>query len=417
MKKIINLIIEINNASFAWYVVLGILLYGMTYAYPAVLQEKGIPVWGIIWFLAVSVLLKAYDIFFRKQTARAIGKRAMQKIIQRLRLIALCVGGSIIILWALFAYGANKELYALMKNARVPILWSGSIFFILYWCVIVSASTKKEEKNEKTESDARDIKKIYANRQEQGNTTRLSEQFSIRKYAHETEYRAITALVQKWEQVLDVGCGDGTLAILLAKKGAVVTACDISSGNIAAAQAQNERNGMSVAFLIADAEHLPFPDNSFDCVVSSHVLEHLSVFEKGLAELRRVTKKRAVIAMPTCLNPCAAILLGDDAFWTFSRWSISAWFVGIVRIFVNLGGTGVNEWYGGDERLPHLWRYPWVMRREIKKGKLRITRFQASSFVLPYMQWLIPVSRSLEKYRALPIMRNFGYGSIAVVEK
>lgn len=416
MKKIINLIIEINNASFAWYAVTGIFLYGMAYAYPALLQEKGIPLRAIIWFLTASVLLRAYDVFFRKKTARAVGMRAVQEIIRRLRLIALCAGGSVIILWALFTYGANREIYALMENAGVPALWSGGMFFILYWCIVVGISTKKRGTGGEAEHDVTDIKKIYAERQEQGNAVRLSERYPIRRYAHETEYRAIAALVRKGERVLDAGCGDGTLAIMLAEKGAIVTACDISPLNVATAKACMQKK-THITFLTADAEHLPFPDDSFDCVVSSHVLEHLPSFTAGLAEIRRVTKKRAIIAMPTCCNPCAAILLGDDSFWAISRWSPIAWFVGMVRIFLNLGGMGVNEGYGGDEHLPHIWRYPWVMRRDIKRGGFRITRFQASSFVLPYMERLITVSKSFEKYRALPVFRNFGYGSIAVVEK
>ena len=218
---------------------------------------------------------------------------------------------------------------------------------------------------------------------------------------------------------MDAGCGDGMLAILLAKKGAVVTACDISAHNVAVGRAKAASAELSekISFTTADAESLPFPDNSFDCVVSSHVLEHLPDFKKGLAELRRVTKKRAIIAMPTCLNPCAAIILGGDSFWTLSRFSPAAWFVGLTRIVLNLGGEGVNEDYAGDARLPHLWRYPWVMRRDIRNGSFRIIHFQASSFALPYIQRLIRISSWLERYRASPIMRNFGYGSIAVVEK
>lgn len=418
MKKIIALILEINNASFAWYAVFGVFLFGVAYAYPAALRDGGISLRGVAWFIGISALLRGYDSAFGWRKSPMKRMYAPQTILERLRWIALSVGGSVVIIWALFAYHENNELYVLLKDGGIPMLWSGIMLFILYWCIVIGAIN--ETKLQEAESASiPDMKNIYAARREFTNATRLSKQFPVRWYAHEAEYRAIAALIGKGERILDAGCGDGTLAILLAKKGAIVVACDISSENIAAARVRTRgaSNETPIAFLTADAEHLPFPDDSFDCVVSSHVLEHLPSFEKGLAEIRRITKKRAVIALPTCMNPCAAIILGNDSFWTLSRWSATAWFVGALRILLNLGGAGVNEWYGGDERLPHLWRYPWVMRRDIKKGGFCITRFQASSFALPYMERLISVSKSLEKYNALPILRNFGYGSIAVVEK
>ena len=419
MKKIIEFIIEINNASFIWYVAAGAFLYVATYAYPTLITETKISMGGIAWLLGISVLLKAYDAFFRKKTAVAAGKWAMRKIIMRLKHITLYVGGSIVIFWALFGYGANREIYVFISKAGIPTTLSIVVFFIAYWCVIISAITSNDQKEKESVFVAEDIKNIYLKRREQGETARLSSSYPIRRYAHIAEYEAIVNFIRKGDVVLDAGCGDGSLAILLAKKGAIVTACDISPENIAAGRENAVSAGLSekISFMTADAENLPFPDNSFDWVVSSHVLEHLPHFEKGLAEIRRITKKRAVIAMPTCLNPCAAVILGSDMFWRLSRWSATAWFVGSMRILLNLGGEGIDEGYAGDARLPHVWRYPWVMRRDIRKGSFRIIHFQASSFALPYMQWLIEISKWLEQYRGSPILRNLGYGSIAVVEK
>jgi hypothetical protein len=84
---------------------------------------------------------------------------------------------------------------------------------------------------------------------------------------------------------------------------------------------------------------------------------------------------------------------------------------------LNMGGVGVNEGYRGNKGLPHIWRYPWVMRRELREGGFRIISFEASSLCMPYGKFLLPLAARWERHRASPIVRNFGYGSIAVAEK
>jgi ubiquinone/menaquinone biosynthesis C-methylase UbiE len=54
-------------------------------------------------------------------------------------------------------------------------------------------------------------------------------------------------------------------------------------------------------FVKASAEHLPFRDNSFIEVYSSHLLEHLDNPDKALAEMKRVSKKTVRIILPFAL--------------------------------------------------------------------------------------------------------------------
>ena len=64
-------------------------------------------------------------------------------------------------------------------------------------------------------------------------------------------------------RVLDVGCGDGQLALELRERGAIVTGIDASQEMIEAARARAARQGAEIVFEIAAAEHLPFaPDHS-----------------------------------------------------------------------------------------------------------------------------------------------------------
>ena len=90
--------------------------------------------------------------------------------------------------------------------------------------------------------------------------------------------------------VLELGCGTGNDAARLARGGYSVTAIDVSAEAIAQARA---RFGSSVRFLVADMTgRLPFPDGSFDAVMSNvalHMFPDL-VTRSVFAEVRRVVR-------------------------------------------------------------------------------------------------------------------------------
>ncbi len=263
------------------------------------------------------------------------------------------------------------------------------------------------------------VKEFYKNYSDDIFNKRFNSPYKIRRYLHRTQVDSILKHVSPREKVLDIGCGEGALSILIAKKGAEVTACDISGPNIENAKRYAQRHGVEkkIKFLIADAENLPLEEGSFDLVISSHVLEHLSNFNKGLLEIKRVTKKRAIIALPTCLNLCALSLLGGAEYWYIRKRTLLALPIGILRFIFNIFKEGVNEGYVGRKELPHLRRYPWVMKRALKKVGFKIICFEANSICLPYFNFLLPLTKFLDKFKDKPLLRNFGYGSIAVVEK
>lgn len=67
-------------------------------------------------------------------------------------------------------------------------------------------------------------------------------------------------------QLLDVGCGSGQLALIAAKDGLEVTGVDIASNLVERARARAQAEGLRARFEEADAEALPFEDESFDVV-------------------------------------------------------------------------------------------------------------------------------------------------------
>jgi ubiquinone/menaquinone biosynthesis C-methylase UbiE len=100
-----------------------------------------------------------------------------------------------------------------------------------------------------------------------------------------------------WRDVetLEVGCGQGTIVNYLAPRGARMTGIDMSSESLRRAQAGAEEMGHAdrVRLMRADAEHLPFPDASFDAVVSCGVLHHTPDIRAGLREIHRVARPGA----------------------------------------------------------------------------------------------------------------------------
>ncbi|PJC87650.1 malonyl-[acyl-carrier protein] O-methyltransferase BioC [Vibrio sp. HA2012] len=89
-------------------------------------------------------------------------------------------------------------------------------------------------------------------------------------------------------KVLDIGCGTGYFSQQLAERGARVTAADLSPAMLK--EARNRCGHCIQDYRQADAESLPFPDQTFDLVFSSLALQWCHDLAVPLRELRRVTR-------------------------------------------------------------------------------------------------------------------------------
>lgn len=72
--------------------------------------------------------------------------------------------------------------------------------------------------------------------------------------------------------ILDIGCGTGSLSILLATLGHTVTGIDFAPAMIAQAQAKAQDAGQPITFQVMDAAHPQFPPQSFAVILCRHLL-------------------------------------------------------------------------------------------------------------------------------------------------
>src|SRR5947207_9052577 len=106
--------------------------------------------------------------------------------------------------------------------------------------------------------------------------------------------RRLSSLITANAQVLDVGCGTGDLSIeLFEKTAARVIGIDFCRPMLQLAKQKAPR----LKFIEGDALKLPFADATFDGVTIGFALRNLSSVEQGLAELRRVLKPHAWLAI------------------------------------------------------------------------------------------------------------------------
>jgi len=92
------------------------------------------------------------------------------------------------------------------------------------------------------------------------------------------------------EHLLEVGCGLGTDLIQFARGGALVTGVDLTPASAELVKRRLALYGLPGDAQVADAERLPFPDNSFDVVYSFGVLHHTPNTPRAVDEVYRVLK-------------------------------------------------------------------------------------------------------------------------------
>ncbi len=180
-------------------------------------------------------------------------------------------------------------------------------------------------------------------------------------------------------KILDVGCGDGLFATLLAERGGEVVGVDQDPAMIDAAQA---RNG-AASFLVARGDLLPFPDEAFDVVVMTTVLCLSHCPDKIMDEIGRV------------LRPGGQLLIGELGKW--SLWALHR----------RLKGFLGNDFW----RNAHFHSQA-DLRRLLEKRPFQITRIEGAVYYPPVLfiaRLFAPFNRTFSRW-----LGTFGAAFIAV---
>ena len=120
----------------------------------------------------------------------------------------------------------------------------------------------------------------------------ISEEFAHPNFPDEVPFsRLLNYSELLGKNVLEIGCGMGSHAALFTTQGMKVTAIDLTQHAI---DMTNERfrifNITNATAQLADAEKMPFPDESFDFVWSWGVIHHSANTEQIISEIHRVLK-------------------------------------------------------------------------------------------------------------------------------
>ena len=95
-------------------------------------------------------------------------------------------------------------------------------------------------------------------------------------------------------RLLEVGCGMGTDLLQFSRGGARCVGVDLTPRSIEITQHRFQLYGADGAFMISDAEHLPFLDESFEVVYSNGVLHHTPDTAGAIREVHRVLRPGGV---------------------------------------------------------------------------------------------------------------------------
>jgi SAM-dependent methyltransferase len=194
--------------------------------------------------------------------------------------------------------------------------------------------------------------------------------------------------------VLEVGCGRGDLSRWLASRPApprLLVAADFAGSAVSkGAGFARRRNLGGIDWEVADITRLPFPDNTFETVLSCETVEHVPHPERAFHELARV------------LKPGGRLLLTTPNYLSTS---------GLYRLYCRLRGRVYQE---AGQPVNNLMMLPWT-RALARRAGLRVTVADAIGHLL-----LLPARPPVEIHfpdRWRFLTRWFALYSIVVAEK
>jgi 2-polyprenyl-3-methyl-5-hydroxy-6-metoxy-1,4-benzoquinol methylase len=221
-----------------------------------------------------------------------------------------------------------------------------------------------------------------------------------KRFFYETRFGAVLAALepQPGEEVLDVGCGSGVYTRVLAERGVRVTATEFAPTPLALAKRNIGALARQVEFRVEDAQALSLPEERFDRVLLTEVIEHVPDPDRAVAEAARVLRPGGILAISTPSR--------------FSPLNLAYWLKRRIRRYA------FNE---------HLHEFTPTSFRQLLEKRFDVERLDFANFVLPYpadelyLRLGSPALGVLERLeRTLaetPVLRQLGWTMIARARK
>lgn len=156
----------------------------------------------------------------------------------------------------------------------------------------------------------------------------------LHRFWHTVRFREVGKLIEPAQNVLDIGCADGTFSKVIFDKSRAskFVGMDVLPKSVSFAKRRFAKS-KKMSFRVADAHNLPFKDQSFDAVVCLEAMEHVEDPRRVISEMKRVLNDNGYI-----------IVLVPSENWLFRvLWPV--WELGPGRIW---RGTHVNH-FSGDQ--------------------------------------------------------------------
>lgn len=120
------------------------------------------------------------------------------------------------------------------------------------------------------------------------------------QYAEEQEAKIEAALndvhLERDNVVLDMGCGTGLLFQYIGNSVEILVGIDVSTRTLKEAK-KRAKKFQNLALLCAEADHAPFPSQTFDVVIAMTLLQNIPNPRRTLIEIKRISKQNATIIL------------------------------------------------------------------------------------------------------------------------
>jgi ubiquinone/menaquinone biosynthesis C-methylase UbiE len=157
------------------------------------------------------------------------------------------------------------------------------------------------------------------------------------------------------KMLLDVGCGDGALAAVLARRGAQVTGLDSDPLMVAAARRRAEREAIPLTIVEGKGEALPFHRDAFDVTLAVTSLCFIQDVRQAIAEMARV------------LKPGGRLVIGELGRW--SLWAMK---------------RRIRGWLGNATWHAAAFRTAAELRSLVEAAGLEVTSIRGAAYYPPF---------------------------------